>query len=251
MFNSAQEDVIEEYIEEVFDSGIVLSNYFNKSLNNIEFYKTKTTILLNQKTEHFSRIYFLTSNIDNLIESLSKINTPTVINFPTKQNIEIFDAVMISSGFKKYRVYEMYFSDDIKGNDIFVKQFATLSDFERVKFLLFSSLDHYADHLPNDTELKEMIINENVLVNYENNEISGIFIFTIKGKQCYFNFWVDISKNGLFLLYNMYNYLKELGISYSYLWVNTENNRVLKIHKLFKCRTNGTKDYIYTKLINQ
>lgn len=247
MFQKATLVIIEEYIEEIYDNGILLSNYFNLDLNDVEFCKTEFSIVLKKQSTNFCRIYFLTSNIDDLKDLLFKIDGVQVINFPTVQDIKEFNQLMIDSGFNLFRTYEIYSNNQIRGNDIFVNQFANESNFSRVKFLLYTELNEYTDHLPNDICLMSMISNNQVLVNYENGEICGIFIFSIDGKKCYFNFWVDKGKNGLFLIYNMYNYLKLKNIPYSYLWVNTNNEKVKKIHKLFGSHPNGTRDYIYMK----
>jgi len=250
MFQTSTPDIIEDLIEEIYDKGIVLSNYYNLNLEDVSFYKTEFSIVIKKSFDTFSRIYFMTHDIEDLKQVLSSIEGAQVINFPTVQDNSIINNLMHSCGYTSYKVYEIYSNNFNKGNDTFVDQFATEKDLDRVKFLLYKELDVYSDHLPNDHDLLEMIRNKQVLVNYEDEKICGVFIFSIQGKKCYFNFWVDTSKNGLFLLFNMHNYLKLKEITYSYLWVNTQNEKVIKIHKLFGCKPNGSMDYIYTKNIN-
>lgn len=247
MFQKATTKVLEEYIEEIYDNGIKLSNYFNVDLTDVEFYKTEFSIILKKSFVSFSRVYFLTCDLEDLKKVLMSINDAQVINFPTHGESAIFENVMISCGYDFYKVYEKYINKQIRGNDDFVRQFALELDFYRIKELLYSELNEYSDYLPNDDKLLMIIKNKQVLVNYEAGEICGIFIFSIQDSRCYFNFWVDKGKNGLFLIYNMYNYLKEMKISYSYLWADSKNEKVKKIHKLFGSIPSGGKNIIYTK----
>jgi len=247
MFKKEKAEIVEEFIEEIYDKGTVLSNYFTLDLDDIEYFKTEFSIVLRKTFTGFARLYFLTNNIEDLKLVLNQIEGTSVVNIPTKDDIKEFDNVMTSSGFSLFKIYEVYVNNESRGNDVFVDQFAKHEDFESVKHLLYSELDIFADHLPNDDELVQMIRNKQVLVNYENDIIAGVFIFSLHGKKCYFNYWVDTSKNGLFLIFNMYNFLKQKDITYAYLWVNTKNEKVKKIHKLFGCQPNNTKDYIYIK----
>ncbi|RZJ65404.1 MAG: hypothetical protein EOO50_13860 [Flavobacterium sp.] len=246
-FRKASVDEIEDGIEEIYDNGVALSNYFNADVDGFEYLKTEKSILLKKDEVGFSRVYFLTNDVGDLTSELSRIETTTVINIPSKDGIAAFEPVLEKSGFKPYRVYEVYENHEFRGNDVFRAEFASGKDLERVKFLLYDQLDTFADHLPSDETIAKFIANNQVLVNYENDEICGIFIFTVQGKKCYFNYWVDLGSNGLFLLLQMYDWLKEQNIAYSYLWVDTQNQKVKRIHTLLGSRPNGTKDYIYTK----
>jgi hypothetical protein len=247
MFCIGDSKKVEKYLEEIYDSGVKLSNYFSLDLDDVEYHKTEFSLVIRKTFSNFSRLYFLTMNIDDLKEILNKVPPVSVINIPTRDSIKIFDDILTASGFSIFRIYETYFNNEIKGNDVFVDQFARKEDFERVKYLLYSKLNVYADHLPNDNDLLEMIQNKRVLVNFESGEICGIFIFTLQGKKCYFNFWVDIGGNGLFLIFNMYNFLKQHNLTYSYLWVDIKNHKLKRIHELFGCKATGIKDYIYIK----
>lgn len=247
-FQAASVDELEDTIEEIYDKGVALSNYFNADVEGFEYVKTDDSILLKKNENGFSRVYFLTNNVNDLASELAKIDTTTVINVPSKEGILNFEPVLESAGFEPYRIYEVYENHEFRGNDVFSAAFASPNDLERVKFLLYDQLDVYADHLPDDHTLAKWIANKQVLANYENGEMCGVFIFTVTGKKCYFNYWVDLGSNGLYLLLQMYNWLKEQGISYSYLWVNTQNHKVKRIHTLLGSKPNGTKDYIYTKL---
>ncbi len=250
MFQKGQTEIVEEYIEEIYDNKVKLSNYYSLDLGDIEYFKTDNSIVLRKSFPDFSRLYFLTDDPDDLKNILRDVEGTNVINIPSKNDISDFDEVMTNSGFELFRVYETYYNDNTKGNDLFVEQFAGVDDIETVKTLLYNNLNIYSDHLPSDRDLMEMIKNKQVLVNYENDKICGILIFTIQATKCYLNFWVDIGKNGLFLMFNIYNFLAKRGIKYSYLWVNTENEKVKAIHKLFGSKPGGTKDFIYIKKSN-
>ncbi|HEY0045912.1 MAG TPA: hypothetical protein VGB44_04285 [Flavobacterium sp.] len=246
MFQNADADTIEDLIEEIYDKGIVLSNYFSADLNDARYFKSDDSIVIEKEMQGFSRLYFMTADIDDLASILQNVTTTSVINFPTTGSADDFEKLMNASNFSFYKKYEIYSNEEIKGNDAFVEQYAQESDFEKVKSLLYEHLDVYSDHLPNDEVLMDFITNQQVLVNYLDGEICGVLIFTIQGKnKCYLNFWVDTGKNGLFLLFNIYNLLKEKNISYSYLWVNSQNEKVKRIHKLLGSKPTGTADYIY------
>lgn len=247
MFKLGTANIIKKNLEEIFDSGGIISNYFSLDLVNTEYLRTDFSLILRKTYSNFSRLYFLSKDIDDLKKTLQKVQPVSVVNIPTRDDITLYDEILTVSGYSLYKVYETYYNNNIHGNDIFQEQFAGVEDIERVKYLLYSKLNVYTDHLPDDDDLLKMIKNKQVMVNFENNEICGIFIFSLQGKKCYFNFWVDIGKNGLFLIYNMYNYLKQEDIKYAYLWVDNANKKVIGMHKLMGCKPNGDKDYVYVK----
>lgn len=247
MFKVGTAKIIEKNLEEIYDSGLIISNYISLDLDNTEYHRTEFSLLIRKSYSNFSRLYFLSKNINDLKNILHKVQPVSVINIPTRSDITIYDELLTASGYNLYKVFETYYNNNIRGFDIFREHFACEEDIERVKYLLYSNLNVYTDHLPNDDDLLKMIQSKQVLVNYENNEICGVFIFSIQGKKCYFNFWVDIGKNGLFLIYNMYNYLKYMDINYAYLWVDNANKKVIGMHKLMGCKPNGDQDYIYVK----
>jgi hypothetical protein len=246
-FIKCNHKIIENYIEEIDDKGAELSNYVSINLNDTECCKTENSVVIQKFDLNFTRLYFLTNNKYDLENILKKVKGKCVINYPTAGDIASFNAAMTSSGFKLYKIYNSYYNNGFRGNNVFVEQFAEPEDFSRVKYLLYNRLDVYADHLPDDSELLETIQNRQVLVNFDRRGICGIFIFKPEGKKCYFNFWVDTGSNGLFLLFNMFAYLKQKDIQHSYLWVDSENEKVKRIHELFGCKLGSVKDYIYIK----
>lgn len=67
-----------------------------------------------------------------------------------------------------------------------------------------------------------------------------------KGK-CYFNFWFDKGNGGMETLHNVYHLMHRNGIKYSWLWIESENARVKKIHKLLGGRPDGLFDFTYSR----
>lgn len=92
-----------------------------------------------------------------------------------------------------------------------------------------------------------MIRNRQVIINKKGDDVLGVLIFTIEGKKCYLNIWIDRSKEGLFLLFDAYNIMREKSIPLSYFWVKSTNKKIIKLHKLTGAVADGLSDYSYIK----
>ena len=84
-------------------------------------------------------------------------------------------------------------------------------------------------------------------MNKEDGHVLGVLIFTLEGKKCYLNIWIDRSKNGLYLLFDVYNIMVEKGVSLAYFWVRSDNKKIIKLHKLTGAVPDGLSDYSFIK----
>ena len=116
-----------------------------------------------------------------------------------------------------------------------------------LKLIYNGEFSFYTDYLPTREEIVNMISNRQVVVNKCDNKVLGVIIYTIEGRKCYLNLWMDYSGEGLFLLFDIYNIMVEKSLKYAYFWVNSTNKKVIKIHKLTGATPDGVSDYTFLK----
>lgn len=226
------------------------SNFYLNEYDGIEYFECSSTLMLRKKYGTYNRVYFMSSDKDKLSELLKMLTKKDIINVPFKGSINSgIDIILEKSGYVLAGQYERLFSLNNKMRGKFVEKFANNFDLDDISHILNDNFNPYLDHIPSNKILKSMIEQENVLVNrdVDTNKVTGIFIFTPMKNQYYFNCWLDIGGNGLFLLLNMLNYLKEKQIERSYLWVNSNNIEVKNIYYKLGYSNSGLVDYTYVK----
>jgi hypothetical protein len=229
----------------------VYSNYYGVDLKDVQYFEDSETLILLKPFETFNRIYFLSMDALLLINHLKVLGQHDIINIPSKKNIdESLYNVLKHSGYHICGIYERWYNNSNPSKEEFNGIFASINDIKTIYDIIYSVFNPFLDHLPSLQKLREMILNQQVLVNKdEKDNVQGVFIFTLENTKCYFNCWVDKVGGGagLLLLFNMFNYMKIRNIEKSYLWINSGNTIVKKIHQLFGAKPDGLKDYTFIK----
>ncbi len=229
---------------------IVLSNYFGvKESDDHEILVSAHTLLLRKKEHDFQRLFLLSSDEAELVALLKTLDDEDyVLNIPTKKGIGQWEQVLSDAGFTFLAQYDRYYNREIEYRESDIGTFATEEDADEILGLLYvDEFSIYTDYLPTKEELMEMIKAERVLVNKEDGHVLGVLIFTLEGKKCYLNIWIDRSKNGLYLLFDVYNIMVEKGVSLAYFWVRSDNKKIIKLHKLTGAVPDGLSDYSFIK----
>ncbi len=246
-FSQISVDNLKSIVSTFLSRKPVLSNYFIQDLTGFDFFQSFNTLFLRLKENNYYRIYIISCDLSELNFLLLELKGNIVINVPSKIEPLKWIEVLENSGFSRIGVYERYTNFSFDTNEKFGAFFAEKSDFELLKKQLYDSFDPRIDWLPQDAELAMMINNKQIIVNKENEVITGFIIFTLFGKKCYLNCWLDFSGNGLYLFSNILALMKSAEVNYYYFWVNQKNIRVKKMHRLLGAKPDGLIDYTYFK----
>lgn len=245
------ENLREEISSVLGGKKILLSNFFYKvESETCDIYKGNNTVIIRVSEYDFYRMFVQTADVEELVALLKELEkNKYVINIPSKKPIDDWKLVFERADFKNIGIYNRYYTTKVKYRKSGAGEFAEPSDFDFVDNLLKGYFSLYTDYLPTKAQLQLMIENKQVLVSRdENNEIKGVLIFTLEGKKCYFNAWIDFSGKGLFLLYKGYNIAAEHDINYAYFWVNSTNTDVINLHKMMGAVPDGLVDYTYLNI---
>ena len=228
---------------------IVLSNFYGAGEGEYGLYKAKDSLLIRKNDTGFYRAYLVSSDVKEAESILAELESKAyVINIPSKSGIDAWSDVFRESGYELSGVYNRYYNTKIKTRKSAMGEYAVQSDFDGIESLLREFFSPYTDYLPSSVQLKGMIDKKQVLVSKdENGKVLGALIYTLEGKKCYFNAWVDKSGNGLFLLYKAYNIVAENNIGYVYFWVNSTNHDVIRLHEMMGAIHDGLVDYTFIK----
>lgn len=252
MFEEIKIDQIQNKVSSLMKKGrLVFSNYYGIDTSaQYEILETSQSIVLKKKEVNYSRLYVLSIDSNDLLSIFNSLpyEDKLVINIPSKREITDWVELFAATGFSKIGEYNRYYNKIIKERKSAIGDFAQCDDVDDVYDLLYDNFSPMVDYLPSRCELEMMVSNHQVLVDYdENRKVCGTLIYTIEGQKCYFNAWIDKGNNGLFLLYKVYNIVAEHGIKYTYFWVDSKNEKVIKLHLLMGAAADGLKDYTYIK----
>lgn len=232
------------------DNKPVYYNFYGADLQGkYEIIETATTILVRKIEEGFYRLYICSTNHDELLKFLLLLdNNKYVLNIPTKKGTDSWDALLEESGFEPYAKYDRYYNTQIEKRESDIGVTAESDDVDGIMNLIYcDEFSVYTDYLPSKSDILEMISNNQVIVNKKDNQVKGVIIYTIEGRKCYLNLWIDRSGEGLYLLFDVYNIMIEKGLKYAYFWAKSTNKKVIKIHKLTGAVPDGTSDYTFIK----
>lgn len=247
-FDIVPKEIIESYLNDFFNRKLIFNNYFGIDLSDVDFIKTDYTLILRKPYVGFYRVYILSEDEDDLSFLLKDMDKNHAINIPTKKEIFVWDKVLSNSGFYNFALYERYRNKKVfeKNGDL-IDYYAVDSDLEEIKKGLFEAFSPITGWLPNDTTLISMIKNRQIMVNRDDQGMSGIIVYTISGKKADLNAWIGLRGQGIYLFLNMFNLLAEKGVRIANAWINQKNTSVKKMYKIMGFEPDGLKDYIYIK----
>jgi len=247
-FNNVPPEVLNEYVNNFFGRKLAFNNYFVIDLSDVEFIKTKYSLILRKPYVGFYRVYVMSDNETDVMEVLKEMDKNHAINIPSKNDITNWNSLLLSSGFYNLAIYERYHNKKKfeKRGDL-IDFYAVDSDFEEIKKGLYDVFLPITGWLPNDIDLKTMISNRQIMVNRDDQGMTGIIVYTIKNKKADLNAWVGLRGQGIYLFLNMFNLLAEKDVTLAHAWINQKNTPVKKIYKIMGFEPDGLMDYIYVK----
>jgi hypothetical protein len=240
-----------EYVKKIL-SFRKYSNYFGQPFEVGDLYlETEHTFILAKPVGDFYRLFLSSDDREDALTLLKSMEGVNVINFPSKKDISEWQQFMADAGYKNIGIYERYYYTKFRpGGSLDQIKFAQPGQAEKIYDLLYGyeGFSPYTDYLPSKDEIDQLIKDEFVIVNELSGEVVGTHFFSIEGKKCYLRMWVDRSpRDGFKLVFNMHTIMREKGITYAYLWVNSENEKVKAIHRFLGAKPDGLKDYTFFK----
>ena len=196
-----------------------------------DFVESNDSILVRKNEDGFFRLYVCSVDSNDLVYYLSQLDKEKyVINIPTKSQMDDWNKLLIESGFHFYARYDRYYNTNVEYRESEIGVYAQLEDVDDIMKLIGNDeFSIYTDYLPTAAEVMKMIENRQVIVNKSENKVLGVIIYTIEGRKCYLNLWIDRSGEGLYLLFDVYNYMAENGLKYAYFWIRSTNKKVIKM----------------------
>lgn len=244
---------LKQIVHEFLSKRQLYSNYFMTPLEGMLCVQGNDTLLLQQCCEGFNRVYFMSNDGQELKSMLQQLTEKDAINIPTKCDIgDDLLSILAESGYSLFATYERLYKNTNEPRGDFEDDFAVPTDYSKIKELLLEQLySPITDRIPSDEEIKSLIDNQNVLVNRdEKGIVNGVLLFTIEGKKCNFLEWASTASVGesLFLYLNAFNYMSQLGIEKSTIWVRSDNIRPKKIYLSWGYLPDGLVDYTFLKI---
>lgn len=252
MFNKIQIDKLDEKIDSYRHTHPKYTNYFMPELSDMEYWEGEHTLLLKKVYEGYNRIYFLSNNRDELMESLSDLSKYDSINVPYRRerNQDLYQT-LIDGGYILFQTYERLSNFSIEQRGEFVENYANLDDVNDIDELLHKHFHPISDRLPSKDDLIKYVSNNQVQVcrDKDTQKVKGVIIFEICGKLCNFLEWASDASVGesLFLYMNAFNMLVQNGVNKCTLWVRCGNKRARQIYDILGFHADGLLDDTYLK----
>ena len=247
-FISAPLQILESYLNDFINRKLIFNNYYGIDLGDVDFIKTDHTLILRKRFLGFFRVYILSEDEKDLFDLLKCVGKNHAINIPIKRDILMWDTLLSNCGFYNFAIYERYRNKKpfIKNGDL-IDYFAVGNDFGEIKKGLFNAFSPITGWLPNDTTLKLMIKNKQIMINRDTLGMSGIIVYTINNKKADLNAWIGLRGQGIYLFLNMFILLAEKEVRIANAWINQKNTSVKKMYKIMGFEPDGLKDYTYLK----
>ena len=229
----------------------VFSNYYNNHIERAQCVLLPDTLVIRSQYDSFNRVYFLSRNGEELESVLRLLDKKDTINCPARNEInESLMKVLSHSGYQIDAIYERMNKTKNEDCEEFNGQFAVKEDLDGIISLLYETFNPIYSHLPDREELLNMIMNNQILVNYDaNNIVNGLIMWSIDGKVCNFHAWTSKApgNESLSLFFEAFNYIESRGVHRSTLWVNETNTSAKSVYEMMGYQKDGLKDYIFVK----
>jgi len=164
----------------------------------INSYEDDYSIVFIIKDQSVYRGYFYSANLASLQKLLVKCDANCIFEIIAKNNSELYKDTLENAGFSQYSIFRRYTNSNIHENltkniprnllEIDVCSYgevATYNDVDDLYSLLYDIFDHVVSHLPTIDELKEMVANNQVLVQKSEGKIVAFLIYKVDGQGFY------------------------------------------------------------------
>jgi hypothetical protein len=240
-------------------TGDFCTNYFRQEMVGPQILTAATarSVLLANNEHGFFRLYFFTSDLADLEQTLRKADLPGDVvagyltNAADKAADENIAAAFQHSGFNPIATYRRMITYRLppqRPNPAL--EYAVAADIDQLYEDLFQTFNKYTDHLPTKNRLHDYVENQWVIVNRQTGRILGAVCFQLEGPRVNYNYIYNNSGNALDFLRlqnNFYGVMHQRGIRRGFLWINQTNTRVAALHESMGWCFDGLKDYFYLR----
>ena len=236
-------------------TGDVSTNYFNQEMvgQQILTAATARTLLLVNDEHDFFRLYFFTSDLADLEQTLRDADYPgdIITGHLTKSADTDIDAAFQQSGFNPIATYRRMLNYQLpRQQPNPALEYATAGDIDQLHEHFFQVFNKYTDHLPTKDRLLGYIINHQVIVNRRSCRILGAVCFRLQGRRVNYNYLYNLSGDAIDFLRlqnNFYGVMHQRGIHAGFLWINQTNTLLAALHQSLGWRFDGLQDYFYLR----
>lgn len=204
--------------------------------------------------EHdFHRLHYFSASVESLGALLAAfpVGRDAVIGYVDKSKNETLCAAFSAAGYHEKAHYQRMTNVKLPLRKVRSEpEFAREDEAGELLHLLAGTFDPMTDHLPELQRLREIVAAKQALVSRTDGKLSGALVFQQPGKQVNFNFLVNRGGNTMDLLAlqnGFYHVMAQRGITSGFLWVDSRNVGVIKLHQAFGWRFDGLNDWFYTR----
>jgi hypothetical protein len=240
-------------------SGGFFTNYFRQELVGPQILSAATarTVVLVNDEHDFFRLYFFTSDLADLEQTLRNVDLPgdLVAGYLTKATDKVAEeniaAAFQQSGFNLIATYRRMISYQLppqRPNPAL--EYAVAADVDQLYVDLFQTFNKYTAHLPTKNRLQRYVENQWVIVNRQAGRLLGAVCFQLEGPRVNYNYIYNLSGNALDFLQlqnNFYGVMHQRGIRAGFLWTKQTDTRLAAVHESMGWRFDGLKDYFYLR----
>jgi hypothetical protein len=240
-------------------TGGFFTNYFRQEMvgSRILTAATARSVLVVNEEHDFFRLYFFTSDLADLEQTLRDADFPgeLVAGYLTKAADGAADRMVAhafqQSGFNPIATYRRMITYRLppqRPNPAL--EYAIDADVDQLYEHLFQTFNKYTAHLPTKNRLRQYVENKWVIVNRQAGRVLGAVCFQLEGPRVNYNYIYSISGNALDFLRlqnNFYGVMHQRGINAGFLWINQTETRLSALHQSMGWHFDGLNDYFYLR----
>jgi len=233
------------------------TNYFRQEMvgERILVAATDATILLLNDEYDFFRLFFFTSDFDDLGQPLQRVKYPgdVVAGYLTRKADKGVVTAFEQGGFRPLATYGRMVTSALPRQQPNASlEYAVPADRDQLHQDLFRTFNKYTDHLPTKSRLLDDIEKKQVIVKRQNGQIIGGVCFQLHGFKVNYNYIYSLTGHALDFLQlqnNFYGVMNQRGIRAGFLWINLANDRLASVYRATGWRFDGMQDHFYFRAL--
>lgn len=221
-----------------------------KILDNIEFFHFSKTVLYLESESNFARIYFCSSDLDELsgaIKSIPNKLNPTISYVEKTKNQNLVET-FIDAGYQEIAQYSRMKKLDFSGAQVGRDEcYAVDSETAQIHQLLNQHFNPITDYLPSCQDIEQLIEQKQILVERENGKVTGFVVFRVNQRTVNFNYLLNCGRpgNGTVLKHSFLRCMADRKVTSGFLWVNTSNTHAQRLYERFGWQFDGLHDWFF------
>lgn len=220
---------------------------FIELLENSNFIVRDNSIFIMSNQNGFYKFYFFVNNdeeLKNLDSFFYFYKEPIILEIISNNKV---DANLYAKiGFKPYKIYSRYRTNK-KNKSFDIVKIANLEDTNEILKLINDTFDHLSDYIPNENELKKLILKQEVFIVKIDEKLAGVSIYETKYKSYYFRLsCVHPDHRPGLIGYMLASTQPESGNNYL-TWIDDNNLEAIRLNTFLGYKLDGIKNYIFIK----